>query len=179
MVKAKWAAGIGLRRCLKGPNSMVSHGARARAEDGERGGFAGRMLVVVVVVVLSLPSSRVVSALPSAFTVTHTHAHAHAQRGRTQEEKQTQPVTPVKKVDKAPDMQDAFRRLRVHELDGSPLRRSNQGVSSFSNYSNGPVEAARLTPSLSRSLCLCIPLRALLWGRSAGTAQANGDGPLV
>ena len=133
------------------------------------------VVVVVVVVVLSLPSSRVVSCLlcPAlSQSVTHTHAHAHAQRGRKQEEKQTQPVTPVKKVDQAPDMQDAFRRLRVHELDGSPLRRSNHGGSSFSNYSNGPVEAARLTPSLAL-LVLVHTLASLTVGQKR--RQSTGE----
>ena len=125
------------------------------------------MLVVVVVVVLLLPSSRVVSCLlcPAlSQSVTHTHAHA-------QEEKQTQPVTPVKKVDQAPDMQEAFRRLRVHELDGSPLRRSNHGGSSFSNYSNGPVGAARLTPSRQARSTLSIPLLCLLKPRCLPVGQ--------
>ena len=167
MVKAKCAAGIGLRGCWRGSElngHPRGHEHEPRTEEErvcrEDAGCFGREVVVVAVVVES--SSRSAQHCHRV-----THMHAHREDG---EEKQTQRVTPVKKVVKnAPDMQVASSA--VHERDGSPQRRSNHGDSSFSNYSNGPVGAARLSPG---SL-----LDAFLWGSTTGTAQANGDGPLV
>jgi hypothetical protein len=94
--------------------------------------------------------------------------HAHREDG---EEKQTQRVTPVKKVVKnAPDMQVvALPRC----------------MNAMAIHCGAPITATRLSPIIpmvaSWSGLYPIPptLEALLWGYIAGTAQAKGDGPLV
>jgi hypothetical protein len=152
----------------QGPNSINGHprGHEHEPRTEEEGLQGGCSLLLAVV--SSLSCCRVVSALPSVFTESHTHAHAHREdAGR--KTNAASDACEEHRQHKAPDMQVASSA--VHERDGSPQRRSNHGDSSFSNYSNGPVGAARLSPG---SL-----LDAFLWGSTTGTAQANGDGPLV
>ena len=160
--------GLGCEDAGEGPNSMVTHGGTSTSR-GRRRGFAGRMLVVLGVRSSSLPwssSRRVVVALCPALSQSHTHARTQGGRRR--------------KTNAASDACEEGRQERtgyaggpaaVHERDGNPLRRSNHGDSSFSNYSNGPVGAARLTPSRQARSTLSIPLLCLLKPRCLPVGQ--------
>ena len=108
---------------------MVTHGGTSTSRGG-RGRFAvcredarcfGREVVVVAVVVES--SSRSAQLCHRV-----THMHAHREDG---EEKQTQRVTPVKKVVKnAPDMQVALPRC----------------MNAMAIHCGAPITATRLSP---------------------------------
>jgi len=128
MVKAKCAAGIGLRGCWRGSElngHPRGHEHEPRTEEErvcrEDAGCFGREVVVVAVVVES--SSRSAQHCHRV-----THMHAHREDG---EEKQTQRVTPVKKVVKnAPDMQVALPRC----------------MNAMAIHCGAPITEARLSP---------------------------------
>jgi hypothetical protein len=155
MVKAKRSAGIGLRVCWKSPGSRVRSqwpptGARARAEEEEVRGFAGRFAVVVAVVVMSLLllCRRGVSAL-LVFTVTHSHAHARGEEGCRHREKKTDAASEACEEVRPgagyaggllPPNCACMNAMPVH--GGAPITATRLSPI----LSNGPVEAARLTP---------------------------------
>jgi hypothetical protein len=141
--------------------------ARARAEDGG-GGFAGRMLAVLVVMSSSLPwSSRCrcrcrASAQPNTVTESqsHTHMHAHREKRRRKTNDAASDACEESRpgTGNAGGLPRLSRNCACMNAMACPLRRSNHGDSSFSNYSNRPVGAARLTPSRQARSTLSIPL---------------------
>ena len=174
MVKAKWAAGIGLRECWRGSElngHPRGHEHEPRTEGRvcrEDARCVGREVVVVAVVVES--SSRSAQLCHRV-----THMHAHRESG---EEKQTRRVTPVKKaVKNAPDMQVTLPRC----------------MNAMAIHCGAPITATRLSPIIpmatswrgpySTPMTPCWEPSSLPVGQRgqqrAGTAQAKGDGPLV
>ena len=141
-VKAKSAAGIGLRGCWRGselnghPRGHEHEPRRERGvcrEDARcfgrevLGGCRCRRRRVVVV------------ALCPALSQSHTHARTLG-GGR----RKTNAASDACEEGRPEHAGYAGGPAAVHERDGSPLRRSNHGDSSFSISPNGPVGAGRI-----------------------------------
>lgn len=155
---------------------MVTHGGtstsrgRRRRVCREDARCVGRDVVVVAVVEsLSLSCFR-----PAQRNHRVTHICTHT--GRSAEEKTNDAASDACEESRpgtgnAGGLPRLSRNCACMNAMACPLRRSNHGDSSFSNYSNGPVGAARLTPSRQARSTLSIPLLCLLKPRCLPVGQ--------